>query len=485
MQITSVENVMKVLSAFNPWWKYGGVTKDFVKPMKRFAYYEAMKTLTHKDIRRMVVISGARRTGKTTIIYQMIDSCINLNISPKQIIYISFDHPVLKLCTLAEILEIYHTNVYGEKDAYYFFDEIQYAEHWDTWLKTIYDTQPQTKVVATGSASPIIIGKSGESGVGRWTILSVPTLSFYEYCHLVDEENLPVLSEKIKPSDLILLSKEEQTTLFFKLSILQKHFLRYLHVGGFPELALSKDEHYAQRMLREDVVDKVLKRDIPAIYNIRSISDLEKIFLYLCYHSSNIISIDAIAKELNGVSRPTVEKYINYLENANLIYVSIPVELGGKKILKVQPKIYIADAAIRNAVIMQDDILTNPEEMGIMVETAVYKHIRAFYYHNPMTKIGYHRMSGGKDKEIDVVVSFPRGKIFVEVKYREDYHIGNGEAIVKLNDEAQSCMVITKRDDDFGPLKTLPEKIYRIPAYAFLYLLGHAEKNSYQRYGGI
>jgi predicted AAA+ superfamily ATPase len=310
-------------------------------------------------------------------------------------------------------------------------------------------------------------------------VLSVPTLSFYEYCHLIGANDLPELDKRIKPSDLIYLSKQEQTGIFLKLSVLQKHFLRYLQVGGFPELALSKDEFYAQRMLREDVVDKVLKRDIPAIYSIRSISDLEKIFLYLCYHSSNIISIDAIAKELNGVSRPTVEKYINYLESANLIYVSEPVELKGKKVLKVQPKIYIADAAIRNAIIMQDDVLTDPEEMGIMVETAVYKHIRAFYYQNSLTTVGYHRISGSKTKEIDVVVNFPRGKIFVEVKYRENYNMGSSEAIVVLSEEAQSCLLITKRDDDYGPLQTQPDRIYRIPAFAFLYLLGHAEKNSY------
>jgi predicted AAA+ superfamily ATPase len=479
MQIKSVENIIKVLSAFNPWWKLGSVTKDFAKPFKRFAYYEALKILTHPDIRRMVIISGARRTGKTTVLYQMIDNFLKHNVNPKQIIYISFDHPVLKLCSVDEILDIFHSNVYGDKDAYYFFDEIQYADRWDNWLKTIYDTQPLTKVVATGSASPVLINKASESGVGRWTVLSVPTLSFYEYCHLIGANDLPELDKRIKPSDLIYLSKQEQTGIFLKLSVLQKHFLRYLQVGGFPELALSKDEFYAQRMLREDVVDKVLKRDIPAIYSIRSISDLEKIFLYLCYHSSNIISIDAIAKELNGVSRPTVEKYINYLESANLIYVSEPVELKGKKVLKVQPKIYIADAAIRNAIIMQDDVLTDPEEMGIMVETAVYKHIRAFYYQNSLTTVGYHRISGSKTKEIDVVVNFPRGKIFVEVKYRENYNMGSSEAIVVLSEEAQSCLLITKRDDDYGPLQTQPDRIYRIPAFAFLYLLGHAEKNSY------
>ena len=102
---------------------------------------------------------------------------------------------------------------------------------------------------------------------------------------------------------------------------------------------------------------------------------LERIFLYLCNVSSEIISIEAITKELNGVSRTTVENYIQYLESANLIYQSWPVDMAGKKVLKARPKIYIADAAIRNAVLMNDSILTDPVEMGKIVETAVYKHM--------------------------------------------------------------------------------------------------------------
>jgi len=107
----------------------------------------------------------------------------------------------------------------------------------------------------------------------------------------------------------------------------------------------------AQQIMREDVVDKVLKRDLPSLYNIRNATELERIFLYLCNVSSEIVSIETITKELIRVSRPTVENYIAYLESANLIYQSWPVSLTDKQILKARPKIYIADAAIRNAVL--------------------------------------------------------------------------------------------------------------------------------------
>ena len=467
------ENLLKVLSGTNPWWKTGTVPDCFARPIKRFAYYEGMKILLHPDIRRMALLTGTRRVGKTTAMYQMIERLLRQGTAPERIVYISFDHPLLKLCRFDAILDAYRQNIYPNDDIYYFFDEIQYAADWDTWLKTLYDTNPQCRAVATGSASPILADRANESGVGRWSILPIPTLSFYEYCTLLGVE-APELPD-MHPSDLREFTPQEQGMTFQKLAPLLRHFNRYLTVGGFPELALSSDEFYAQRVMREDVVDKVLKRDIPSLYNIRSAVDLEKIFLYLCYHSSSIISLETISRELGGVSRPTVEKYIQYLESANLIYVSKPIGLGGKKILKAQPKIYIADAAIRNAVIMQEDVLTNPTEMGVMVETAVYKHIKAFYSRLG-ADVGYSR-AHGKNGEIDVVVDGPGRRILVEVKYREQYSFGSGLMVSEAG-KAESALLITRREADFGPLASNPD-IYRIPAYAFLYLLGHAEKNKF------
>ncbi|KUO53087.1 MAG: AAA family ATPase [Desulfitibacter sp. BRH_c19] len=479
MAITSTENILKVLSAYNPWWRSGIVRSEFSKQYKRFAYHEAIKLIDHEDIRRAVILTGTRRVGKTTIQYQIIETLLARGIDPKRIIFISLDHPLLKLCKLNEILECYHENLYGELDAYYFFDEVQYASDWDQWVKTLYDTQPLSRIVATGSASPVLVKKAAESGAGRWTVLQVPTLSFYEYCELLNVEDRPQLSPDIRPTGLMHLNKSEWNDLFTRLSVLQKHFNRYMQVGGFPELALSKDDFLAQNIMREDVVDKVLKRDIPALYNIRNSTELERIFLYLCYCSSNIIAIDAIAKELNSVSRATVEDYITYMESANLIYRSYPVDMSGKQLLKARSKIYVADPAIRNAVLMQDDLLVNPEEMGIMVETAVYKHVAAFYYQNT-TRVGYYR-GGKKGKKIDVVVDFPRGKILIEVKYREQAPVGEKDAIYELADQASCSIVITKRVDDYGIQATKGEKsLLRIPAFAFLYLLGNAEKYGYK-----
>ena len=479
MAIITKDGILKVLTAFNPWWKTGTVSPKMAKTYKRFAFHEAMKRLNENDIRRSVVLTGTRRVGKTTIQYQMIDELLASGVAPQKIVFISMDHPMQKLSQFHEILECYHENIYAEQDVYYFFDEVQYAQDWDLWLKTIYDTQPDTKVVATGSASPALMKGSRESGAGRWTVIQVPTLSFYEYCELLNIEK-PDIPADMKVTTLLKKSQIERTQIIMQLSKVQNHFMRYLQVGGFPELALADNDLMAQQIMREDVVDKVLKRDLPSLYNIRNATELERIFLYLCNISSEIVSIEAIARELNGVSRVTVEHYINYLESANLIYQSWPVDMAGKKVLKASPKIYIADAAIRNAVLMDDSITTDPTEMGKVVETAVYKHVAAFYY-QLATSVGYYR-GGKRGKEVDIVVDYPNIKnMLIEVKYREGAPIADSDAIVELCDDASAAIVITKNANDFGVHNTKSGKeLLRIPAFAFLYLLGNAEKHGYR-----
>jgi predicted AAA+ superfamily ATPase len=478
MALFTEENIISLLYSYNPWWRTGVVQKEFDKKMKRIAYYEANKIFNNANIRRTVLLSGARRTGKTTIMYQTISKLMNDGVSPKNILFISFDHPLLKMCSIDDVLNVYRKNISSEEKIYCFFDEIQYSEDWNSWLKILYDTNPHINIMATGSASPILEDKAKESGLGRWMTVQVPTLSFFEYCKLLEIEEID-LPKNIKPTQLYLLSVREQNDIMNKMSFLQPHFIRYLQVGGFPELALSKDDLYAQRILREDIVDKAIKRDLPTIYNIRNINDIEKVFLYLCYNSSNIINLQAICKELQ-VNRATLEKYISYLESANLIYISKLINISSKQMLKPQNKIYISDAAIRNAVLMKDDITNDPTELGIIAETAVYKHVNAFSY-DASCQVGYFR-GENKNKEIDIVVKYHANMspIMIEVKYRENSKITESDLIVEKYDKIPN-LVVTKNVDDFG-LKDYSggKQIYKIPAPVFLYLLGYVEdkKNS-------
>ena len=482
MSIISEEQIIKIMRQYNPWWKNPLSVKNESKPQKRLAYYEALNIIGQKTIRRFLLLSGARRVGKTTIMYQIIEKLINDGINPKNILYISFDNPMIKMVNSNEVLKIFDSLYTTNGMKYIFFDEIQYAENWELWLKVIYDTRKDICVVAAGSASPVLEKGSSESGTGRWTVLKIPTLSFYEYCRLLELEE-PELPENLRITQLTDMSTAELGDLMEKFSHLINHFNRYLTIGGFPELVLSDNDDYAQRMLREDVVDKVIKRDVLTLFNIRSPLLMEKLFLYLCINSTEIFNTATAAKELENITVNTIESYLNALEMSNLIYISRPVGVGSKAVLKGKPKIFIADAAIRNAVLMTDDILSDEKELGIMVETAVYKHLVSFYQNRPVN-LGYYRKLKENQKEVDVVIELPREKILCEVKYRNQSHLPVSDAIVELcNDDKANvshAFLITKRLDDFGKTRhDTKVPIFRLPAVVFLYLLGKSESEGY------
>lgn len=478
MAIVSEEQIIKVLRQYNPWWRNPSAIKEESKPQRRLAYYEALRMIKHKTLRRFVVLSGARRVGKTTIMYQMIDNLIEEGVSPKNILYVSFDNPMIKIVDVEEVLSVYESLYPIEGMRYIFLDEIQYTDHWELWMKVIYDSRKDIRLTATGSASPILEKGSADSGTGRWSVLKIPTMSFYEYCRLLQLEE-PVLPDRWKLTKLAEMSRAELGDLMDRFIPLEGHFNRYLLIGGFPELVLSDDDVYAQRMLREDVVDKVIKRDVLTLFNIRSPLLLEKLFLYLCINSTEIFSVTTAAKELENTSVATIDNYMEALEMSNLIYRAKPMNVGSKGALKGKPKIFIADAAIRNAVLMIDDVLSDEKELGAMVETTVYKHIVSFYQ-GSAAQFGYFRKAKDNQKEVDVVVQLPREKILCEVKYRNNSHISASDAIAELcrdeKSKVTSAFLITKRLDDFGIVShetTVP--ILRIPAIAFLYLLGRME----------
>jgi hypothetical protein len=479
MAIITEEKLIKTLQNYNPWWKNPESIRADAKPQKRVAYYEAMNVIGSESLRRFAVLSGARRVGKTTIMYQMIEKLLDDGVNPRNILYVTFDNPILKMVTPDDVFSTYETLYPIEGERYLFFDEIQYTDSWELWMKVFYDLHKNIRMTATGSASPILEKGSSDSGVGRWSVLKVPTLSFYEYCELLELPDRPKVPDNLKFTDLVKMSTGELADLMNQFSGLMQHFNRYLVIGGFPELVLYDNDINAQRILREDVVDKVIKRDVLTLFKVRNPLSMEKLFLYLCMTSSEIFNKQTASKELE-VSVSSIEDYISFLEKSNLIYISAPTMVGKKAALKGKPKIYIADAAIRNAVLMLDDVLSDDTDMGVMVETAVYKHVLSYYRGTNALNIGYYRKASDNQKEVDIVINLPREKILCEVKYRNNASVSGSDAVVSLSNEegagVSGSFVITKSLTDYGLTKhnTLVP-VFRIPALVFTYLLGKGE----------
>ncbi len=239
MTIVSDEQVIKVLRQYNPWWRMPSSVKEEIKPHKRLAYYEALKMLKHKSIRRFVVLSGVRCVGKTTILYQIIDSLIEEGINPRNILYATFDNPILKLVNVESVLSIYESLYPAKGTRYIFFDEIQYTDNWELWMKVIYDSRKDIRLIATGSASPVLEKGKADSATGRWSVLKIPTMSFYEYCRLLALPE-PELPKNLQLTELVNKNKAEPGDLMSRFAPLQNHFNRYLTIGGFPELVVMQ-----------------------------------------------------------------------------------------------------------------------------------------------------------------------------------------------------------------------------------------------------
>lgn len=468
MPIVNEANILSILSTMNPWWQTGIVPKTQIKQFKRNGYYTCKKAL-ESDLRRIVVMSGARRTGKTTIMYQVISDLLSEGVKPQNILFFTFDHSVIRMTGVEKLLRLYRNNISESEEFWLFVDEVQFDKDWTHYLKMAYDMNPMMRAVATGSASAAVEGNVRESGAGRWTIIKIPTLSFYEYCAIKG------IAKDIEIEDVFKihkLSKQEQTRIMLGLKDLQVQLMRYLQMGGFPELVSTEDTVYAQRLLREDVMERAIKHDLQTIYEIRSVDELEKVFIYLCYNSSSVINIETMCKEFNGVSRPTIEKYIQYLVDANLISISKQLKLDGKKVLKSKNKIYVADSGVRGAVVLGADIYTKDEELGYALETAVYKHVYDYFTaRNSLYEIGYIR--DGRGAEIDVAVQYAGKPVqYIEAKMRNSSIVKDDNGIVVYGIDNTPGYVVTKNETDFGLTNRNKTQLYRIPAFAFLYLIG-------------
>jgi hypothetical protein len=481
-KIVDRDEALRVLAGFNPWWSGRPFREE---PFRRLAFNACKKYLEDQQLKRALLLSGPRRVGKTTILYQLAREALESGLAPpgevpdpKSILYLSLDHPLLKLLGLEGSLRLYHEAIWPEgQPSLLLLDEVQYSRNWGTDIKLLVDLHPEYRIVATGSASVAHRGELAESGVGRWLTIPVPTLSFYEFVHIRQEPELSVPS-KLRPSDLFAMKTADRVGLAEKLRPLLPSFQRYLLVGGFPETARQADITLCQRLLREDVVERVLKRDMTALFGVRNVDVLEKLFIYLCLHSGGIVAHKTVADAL-GVSPLTVANHLDLLEQANLVYKLPPLDVGGKKVLKARNKYYLADAALRNAVLLRgEEVLTSPDEMGTIVETTVLRHLYAYYYRDTPT-IAYWR-DIKTDKEVDIIVKSPQYVLPVEVKYREQAEVEASSGLVELcrREPVKQAYLVTKREQDFGPHEVagVDARFMRVPAHVLCYLLGQAER---------
>lgn len=370
----------------NPWWETNEIEPYFSKMKKREYFNLFVPLVNEKTIKRAVVLMGPRRVGKTVLLFHTVQMLIDQGIDPKNICYFSIETPIYNGIALEELLNIYIALVKGNthKEIYLIFDEIQYLKDWEIHLKSLVDSYHSIKFIVSGSAAAALKLKSNESGAGRFTDFILPPLTFHEYLVLTGKNG--IINPKRQAADLNYITNS--------IHKLNEYFIDYINYGGYPEVSLSATiQADPGRYVRSDIIDKVLLRDLPSLYGIQDIQELNSLFTYIAYNSGAEMSLDGIAQN-SGVAKNTIKKYITYLEAAFLINVIHRIDDSAKKFKRANFfKIYLTNPSLRSALFAP---LTNTDtHIGNMVETAIFSQ-----WQHANHSLHYARWNNG---EVDIV----------------------------------------------------------------------------------
>jgi len=419
----------EILKRWNPWWVYDKVSKN-KKGIKRKELNNILKILKTKEI---IALTGVRRSGKSTLIYQVIDNLLS-KINSKNILYFNFDEP-LKNKNINLIETVFNTflelnNPKGRK--YIFFDEIQNIPEWEKWLKKYYDLYgDKIKFLITGSNSTLLSDNLSKLLTGRLLTKKIFPLSFSEFLEF----------NNINVTDLTL-QKEE----------IKHHFSRYLNDGGFPEVVLEKDSEINNQRLKE-YFDGILLRDIIKYQNIREIAKFTELVNYAMTNISSVFSYNKISK-ITNINIHTLKEYFHFLENAYLIFELKYFSYSVKESSLIQKprKIYCIDNGLRNAVSFQFS-----KDEGKLAENLVFIELK---------RKGHDIYYWKDKKEVDFILkNKDQSLTTINVSYTNKIHEREIKALLNFKKEfkkTKKSIILTK------DLEKKEHNIYFIPLWKWL-----------------
>jgi uncharacterized protein len=463
------KDIVARLEFDNPWWDAVQEREIAFEKTPRRMYFDAFyNTLTNIEISRAVVLMGPRRVGKTVMIYHAVKRLLSSGAAPTTILYLSLETPIYTGLSLEQIVNMFRERNQHSRDshAYIFFDEIQYLKDWEVHLKSLVDSYPSYRFVATGSAAAALRMKSNESGAGRFSDFALPPLTFAEYLSFVGKTE-----QLIQPhSDLTsgTVTSERATDI----AALNKEFVNYLNFGGYPEAVFSETvrKDPAQH-IKSDIIDKVLLRDLPSLYGISDIQELNRLFTTIAYNTGNEVSLEKLSKS-SGVVKNTLKRYLEYLEAAFLIRRVERIDNNAKRFKRATAfKVYLTNPSMRAALFGQVD--ANAESMGALTETAVFSQ----WAHSSDAMLCYARWG---DREIDLVClsrANQKPRWAVEIKWSDrattkSSELENCVIFAKAHPQLKQPILITTRTERITS-RTINEVNFVFqPASEYVYMLG-------------
>ena len=308
------------------------------------------------DSRKIISLIGVRRSGKTFLLYSLINR-LRQELDPRNIIYINFEddrlYP-LELKDLDDLIESYF-ELYPQKrdeQVYLFLDEVQNVPEWERFVRRIYDTL-NLQIFITGSSSRLLSHEIATSLRGRTLTYEIFPFSFHEY----------LVYKKIK----INFNSSKS------ISFIKNIFERYLTEGGFAE-TFDEDTDIQKKILR-DYLDLIVYRDVIERYNIKNRALLKRLIKYTFSNISTLISYNKLYNEYKSsgykVSKDTLYNYLSFLEDACALF-TVPIFRNSVHEKQRHPrKIYAVDTGFKS---LFDTSLS--ADFSKLYENLVFLHLR-------------------------------------------------------------------------------------------------------------
>jgi len=345
-------NIRISLESQNPWW----FDKPFATGVDRLQYFPEIQQ--YLPAPECLLLTGARRTGKSTLVYQIIRSLLDRGMKKEAILYLNLDDPLFVSRAkdpgfLRELILGYCAWHEGTERFTICIDEIQNFPYWVATIKTLVDTRPDLKLILTGSTSSILRREISTRLSGRYFFCTVYPLSFAECLGFWGIDNPPILR-------------------------MRHLFESYLLYGGFPRVVLESKDDLKLEILK-NYYETIYLKDIIYPNNVRNNSDLSDVLYYLVSNIATLLSYNRIADTLK-IAPDTVKEYIGYAEDAFLLHTIKKFDYSVKKQLANQKKVYCLDTGILNAVAFMFS-----ENRGRLLENTVFIALKKthgeIYYH--------------------------------------------------------------------------------------------------------
>lgn len=292
--------------------------------LKREKYLNQL--IDSKDLNLIKVITGVRRSGKSTLLLQYKNYLLSQNIPEKNIIYMNFESADwYSIKTFEELYSYIKTHISKGRN-YILLDEVQNVENWEKAVNSLL-VDIDCDIYITGSNAYLLSSELTTLLAGRVLTIKIYPFSFKEFI-----EEYPFKNNEDK----------------------YDKFDKYLKFGGLPMLVNMNDNEELMINYLNDIKDVVLKKDIISRNKIKDVVFLDNLIKYMASCIGNLTTPYSIAEfmQKNGsnITNGTVDLYLKMIENAYFIYRVPRYELKGKQLLKTQGKYYFIDNGIKNVI---------------------------------------------------------------------------------------------------------------------------------------